>query len=233
MGAHVEPHEASRGARQMPPPGSLAVSPDERRRRIAEAAYFRALQRGFRDGDPVEDWLVAEAEVDHALELGGRDEELSVYHKLRDRVRRQLTETRSQVNAETLKKALDKATMEVREAGEHAASTVNRVARALRKDMASMAERLGPRWEHFSEKTAGVFEVWRNRGAEFIGEASDAARDWLSNMRERHQRHVYRAGDMADAGAFECLACGHHLVLAQPEHLRTCPDCGGSEFQRV
>ncbi|HEU4618283.1 MAG TPA: DUF2934 domain-containing protein [Gammaproteobacteria bacterium] len=39
----------------------------ERRERIALAAYVRAEQRGFQGGDPVEDWLAAEAEVDGAL----------------------------------------------------------------------------------------------------------------------------------------------------------------------
>ena len=40
-----------------------ANSEDERRRLIAEAAYFRALERGFAGGDPVQDWLEAEREV--------------------------------------------------------------------------------------------------------------------------------------------------------------------------
>lgn len=39
---------------------------EERRRRIAEAAYFRALQRGFNGGDPVDDWLAAEREIGQA-----------------------------------------------------------------------------------------------------------------------------------------------------------------------
>lgn len=43
------------------------VSPEERQRMIAEAAYFRALQRGFSGGDSVEDWLAAEHEVDERL----------------------------------------------------------------------------------------------------------------------------------------------------------------------
>ena len=38
----------------------------ERWRRIAEAAYLRAEARGFA-GDPVEDWLEAEIEVDRLL----------------------------------------------------------------------------------------------------------------------------------------------------------------------
>ncbi|HYW04835.1 MAG TPA: DUF2934 domain-containing protein [Gammaproteobacteria bacterium] len=46
-----------------------AIPADERRRQIAEAAYYRAEKRGFQGGDPVDDWLVAEAEFNRA---GGR-----------------------------------------------------------------------------------------------------------------------------------------------------------------
>jgi hypothetical protein len=34
---------------------------------IAEAAYYRALQRNFQGGDPVQDWLMAEHEIDQRL----------------------------------------------------------------------------------------------------------------------------------------------------------------------
>jgi hypothetical protein len=37
---------------------------------IADAAYFRAEQRGFQGGDPLRDWLQAEAEVDARAVLG-------------------------------------------------------------------------------------------------------------------------------------------------------------------
>jgi len=47
--------------------GGNGVSPDERWRRIAEAAYLLAERRGFQGGDPVADWLAAEAEVDATL----------------------------------------------------------------------------------------------------------------------------------------------------------------------
>ena len=40
------------------------VSADERRRMIAEAAYFKAARRGFAPGDPDRDWAEAEAEID-------------------------------------------------------------------------------------------------------------------------------------------------------------------------
>jgi hypothetical protein len=35
-----------------------------REEQISVAAYFRAEKRGFTGGDPTEDWLAAEAEID-------------------------------------------------------------------------------------------------------------------------------------------------------------------------
>jgi hypothetical protein len=39
------------------------TSSEETRRRIAEAAYFRAKQRNFEPGHELEDWVEAESEV--------------------------------------------------------------------------------------------------------------------------------------------------------------------------
>jgi hypothetical protein len=36
-------------------------------RMISEAAYYRALGRGFNGGDPEQDWLMAEANIDGLL----------------------------------------------------------------------------------------------------------------------------------------------------------------------
>ncbi|MGA2400002.1 MAG: DUF2934 domain-containing protein [Steroidobacteraceae bacterium] len=43
------------------------VSAEERRRMIAQAAYFRAERRNFAPGRELEDWVAAEAEVDRGL----------------------------------------------------------------------------------------------------------------------------------------------------------------------
>jgi hypothetical protein len=42
------------------------LSEDWRREQIAVAAYYLAEHRGFECGHDVEDWLAAEAEVNHA-----------------------------------------------------------------------------------------------------------------------------------------------------------------------
>lgn len=48
-------------------PAQGKTTPEERHRQIAEAAYFRAEQRGFSGRDPERDWYEAEAEIDAAL----------------------------------------------------------------------------------------------------------------------------------------------------------------------
>ena len=42
---------------------SSGMSADETKRLIAEAAYYRAKQRGFAPGRELEDWIEAESEV--------------------------------------------------------------------------------------------------------------------------------------------------------------------------
>lgn len=46
---------------------AIVISEFDRQKMIAEAAYYRAEQRGFAAGDPLEDWLAAETEVDSIL----------------------------------------------------------------------------------------------------------------------------------------------------------------------
>lgn len=43
------------------------ISADSRQQMIAKAAYLRAERRGFGSGDPLDDWLAAEREIDTLL----------------------------------------------------------------------------------------------------------------------------------------------------------------------
>ncbi len=45
-------------------PEAPVLSPELRQQMIRDAAYFRAEHRGFGAGDPVQDWIEAEAELD-------------------------------------------------------------------------------------------------------------------------------------------------------------------------
>jgi hypothetical protein len=58
-------------ARMSAAPDAPVMDPGERHQMIALAAYYRAEQRGFVNGDPLRDWLEAEVEVTRRLrEIG-------------------------------------------------------------------------------------------------------------------------------------------------------------------
>ncbi len=58
---------AARKPRAISAANTLEINPELRQQMIAEAAYLRAEQRNFNPGDPLDDWLVAEREVDMLL----------------------------------------------------------------------------------------------------------------------------------------------------------------------
>jgi hypothetical protein len=69
------PVPAAAGAARKAEPGIVAerayvatqgeiVDPERKRQMIAEAAYYRAEQRGFAPGGELQDWLEAEAQME-------------------------------------------------------------------------------------------------------------------------------------------------------------------------
>jgi hypothetical protein len=210
------------------------VSVEEREQMIAEAAYFRALQRGQNGGDPVQDWLAAEQEISRALPSPRQQkEELAAYEKLRARIRKIFTDVHDTVNADTIRQALDKAVTQLKEAGGHTADTIDKVAAMIEKDMAHAVAVMGPKWEAFSDKTADMFDIWRDRGSAFLTRAASGAADWLQQAGDRLKARTYHTGEMTHSGTFECTACGERLVLQTSAHLPVCNKCRKMEFRRV
>ena len=69
--ASGKPGSAGKGAPAIKPVDKPpAPSHAERRRWIATAAYLRAEQRGFAPGYELQDWLEAEAEIEHLIGKG-------------------------------------------------------------------------------------------------------------------------------------------------------------------
>jgi hypothetical protein len=77
VGQHANASPATTGATTSPKVNGRTDSPmraiddGERRRMIAEAAYYRAQRRGFANGSPESDWLEAEAEIIELLANAG------------------------------------------------------------------------------------------------------------------------------------------------------------------
>lgn len=213
---------------------STTATERERRVRIAELAYQRAAARGFQGGDPVNDWLEAEREINRLMPKPQQQkDDLAAYDKLRQLIRERLADAREGMSAATLHDALDRARAKLRDAGEHTVDTVERVAATAEKEMADTVRRMGPTWHSMTEKTGDVFVVWRDRGATFLGHAAGAAADWLKQAGTRLERPIYRTGEMTAAGAFECTACGQRVELETPAHLPPCPGCQKTEYRRL
>jgi len=58
---------ARKAARESEGPALVFVSPEERHTMICNAAYYLAERRGFVGGDPFQDWVEAEQQVDCVL----------------------------------------------------------------------------------------------------------------------------------------------------------------------
>jgi hypothetical protein len=64
------PAKPAKPAASQPFEARAEISPDELRKLIAEAAYYRAKKRGFAPGYEVEDWVQAEAEIKERIGIG-------------------------------------------------------------------------------------------------------------------------------------------------------------------
>jgi rubrerythrin len=220
------------------------VSQKERRRLIAERAYSLAERRGFTGGDPRNDWLQAEAEIDRELALGGeeaepsaaqRRKELAAYKKLREDIEDILSDMRESVSVsnESLRRTLDEAAQRLRKARKYSAETIEKALAAAQKDLSDAAHKIGPKWDQISGKSVDLLEVWRNRSAAFMNHASSALSDWVEQVGGVLGRQTYRTGDMMYRGTLECRQCGEHLAFDEPAHVPPCPKCGHKEFRRA
>jgi len=161
----------------------------ERKRMIETAAYFRAEKRGFSNGDPVKDWLEAEGEIGallkHPDETDSSSQERAAYQRMRAEFKKILAGAQDTINADTIKQAFDRAGRELRELGEFVPETVDRVAKRLKQEVAAAVEKMGPRWDTLSAKSHGFFEIWKDKGGQFVNQAHTALNSWVSSYRDK------------------------------------------------
>ena len=137
----------------------------------------------------MEDWLVAEAEIEKSLrgDHGPKPlkQELAAYAKMRLEMKKLLAETHDAINADTIKRAFDKVNRELREIGEFVPETVDKASLLLKREIAATVEKMGPKWGAISEKSSDLFNVWKGRGTSFLNQASLALNDWVKRYRNK------------------------------------------------
>ena len=65
--SHQSSGMAAVSASSTPLGEAASITAERRQKMIAEAAYYLAEHRGFLGGDPRQDWLKAEAEIERRL----------------------------------------------------------------------------------------------------------------------------------------------------------------------
>jgi hypothetical protein len=164
---------------------------EQRKRMIAEAAYFRAEKKGFASSDPVQDWLTAEEEIDkHLEELRVNESQkqvLEAYEKMRRKMKKMFADTRDTINADTLKQAFDKVNKEFKNIGEFLPETVDKAGKKFKNEMAAAVQKLDSNRKDFSDKSLELFDVWKDRGTHFLNQATDVLNDWLSQYRSKNK----------------------------------------------
>jgi Protein of unknown function (DUF2934) len=179
---------ANKGADEMIQINKNSIS-EQRHRMIETAAYFRAEKRGFAGGDPVTDWIEAEREIDvlfqspEDADLGSRESE--AYRRLRAEFKKILYGVQGKINADTIRQAFERAGRELQELGEFVPETVDRAGKRLKQEVAAAVEKMGPRWDALSEKSHDLFEIWQDKGGNFLNQAYAALNSWVSRHRQQ------------------------------------------------
>jgi hypothetical protein len=157
---------------------------------IKTAAYYRAEKRGFSDGDPVKDWLEAESEIAALFEQLDDAEsslqERAVYQRMRAEFKKILAGAQDTIKTDTISQAFGRSGRELKELGKFVPATVDRAGRRLKQEVAGAVEKLGPRWHTFSEKSHGFFEIWKDKGSQYVNETHTALNSRLGRYRDRN-----------------------------------------------
>ena len=163
---------------------------EEIHRMIETAAYYQAEKRGFSDGDPVRDWLEAEREINALFQqlddAGSSMQERAAYQRMRAEVKKIPASVRDTINADTTRQAFDRSGRELKELGKFVPAMVDRAGKRLKQEVAAAVEKMGPRWEAFSEKSHGLVEIWKDKRGQFINQAHTALNSWVSRYRDKN-----------------------------------------------
>ena len=149
-----------------PAPHAAPITREQRYQMIAEAAYFRAQCQGF-CGNPAQDWIEAETEIDHALLHSGQ-EPLSPKQILQQRLEQQLKELDAIFESLKLQASLGKA--ELRSELEKQLDFLTQKRQAAQTKLYELSQRTEGAWEDLKD---GSEKAW------------DDMRQTLSHIAER------------------------------------------------
>lgn len=154
--ASTKPKPASRSeASSTPTPQATPITREQRYQMIAEAAYFRAQRQGF-CGNPAQDWLEAEVEIDQLLLQSGQAE-LSPKQIFQKKLETQLQELDTLLDNLKLQASLGKA--ELRTELEKQLELLGQKRSAAQAKLNELSRRTEGAWEDLK---GGAEKTWED-----------------------------------------------------------------------
>lgn len=179
------------------------------------------------------------------------EEELAAYDKFRQKVSKILAEFQEKINAENISQAMDRATSELREMGDHSKEVIAKAQDTFRKDMASsnhyvadiskdakktlenMLDKGGELWRDLAKESEYLVDLSRDKSGGFLANVARAIGEWSLGFGEKLDKTLtYKTGEITHGGEFACLDCEAKIHLKQPGRIPPCPKCRATAFRR-
>ena len=140
-----------------------------------------------------------------------------------------------------VRKSLDKALLQAREwvmtAKELTHEEADDLVATLRHEVDELSNTLVAAEEEFEDWVETDLLFAEHRAVECMLLAADPTTRDLMRLKEmwaEQMAQLLRAGDMVEAGAYECVDCGEVLHLDTSQNmLPPCPACAGSVYRRL
>lgn len=133
------------------------ITPEQRYQMIAEAAYYRAERQGF-CGNPAQDWLDAEAEIDRLLQQSGHLE-ISAKQLFQNKLEAQLQELDGMLEHLKLQASLGKA--ELRSEMEKQLDALMQKRNTAQAKLQELSRRSEHAWEDLKSGTEKAWDEMR------------------------------------------------------------------------
>ena len=105
----------------------------------------------------------------------------------------------------------------------------------LERDLVDLGRYLAENGQELKDWLGFETALIEDRFLQMLKTAADQTElEWLKmKMQAAAERPVYKTGEVAAPGTFECLACGEQIHLHKAGHIPPCPKCAHTEYKRI
>lgn len=163
---------------------------------------------------------------------GKKDQEITAYERMLDRLRHALDEFDSDVRPR-FRYALERARERAVELGELSREEADRIAEWLRRDIEQAAD--------YTARTEHDLGTWLRMDLRLIEEwiwdrfssvADQTRLDWLRFQQSLEAAATWHTGEVTAPGVLTCRECGEELHFTTVGRIPPCPHCHATLFDR-